>query len=124
MIVERARRHPIACFVVITYAVTWTAWLSLAATGHTVTVGFSAPYLLGLLGPLVGAFATTAIVTGRSGIRELLARMIRVRTGGPWWLIALGLPIVVAGASYVMVAAYSVMLLAPVDLPTWWTLGC
>lgn len=123
MIRDRARRHPVACFLLVTCAVSWGAWLPYAAAGRHVTIGLSAPYLLGLIGPLVGAFVTTALVGGRPGLRELLARMVRVRTGGPWWIVALGAPILVAGASYVLATAYSVMLLAPVNLPTWGELG-
>lgn len=80
--------------------------------------GFSPLYLLGLLGPLVGALVTTAVVDGREGLRELLARMSRVRIGLRWWAVALGTPIAVAAITYVVLVAYSVFLLAPVALPT------
>lgn len=123
MIRDRVRRHPVICFLAVTYAVTWIPWLSVAASGHEVTRGLSMPYLVGLLGPLVGALATTAIASGRSGVRDLLGRMIRVRVGGPWWLVAVGAPLMVAGASYVVAVTYSIFLLAPTDLPTWSELG-
>ncbi len=83
------RRHPIGCYLGITFAVTWGAWLSLALTGRVVTVGLSPIYLVGLVGPLVGAIATSAIVAGATGVRALLARMLRVRTGARWWGVAL-----------------------------------
>src|SRR5512143_1471838 len=69
------RRHRIICFLVITYAVTWGAWIPLAVTGYDVTIGFEPWYLIGLLGPLIGALATTALVTGRPGLRDLVSRM-------------------------------------------------
>jgi membrane protease YdiL (CAAX protease family) len=95
------RHHPIVLYLVITYGVTWGAWVPLAATGHGVTVGFEPLYLLGLLGPLIGAIATTAIV-GTHGLRSLFERMVRVRVGMRWWVIALGLPL---GAAFLLYAA-------------------
>jgi len=117
------RRHRIICFLVITYAVTWGAWIPLAVTGYGVTIGFEPWYLLGLLGPLIGALATTALVTGRPGLRDLVSRMVRVRVGLRWWGIALGLPLAVAAVTYVLLTAYSIFLFAPVQLPSWATLG-
>jgi membrane protease YdiL (CAAX protease family) len=115
---ERLRRHRIACYVTITFAVTWTAWLVLAVGGTVVSAGFSPLYLLGLLGPLIGAVVTTAIVDGRAGLRDLVSRTTRLRVGLRWWAVAIGLPLAIAAATYVVLVAYSVFLLAPVELPT------
>ncbi|HET9992744.1 MAG TPA: hypothetical protein VFQ65_29620, partial [Kofleriaceae bacterium] len=83
------RRHPIALYLGITFAVTWGVWLPLLATGRVVTVGFEPLYLAGLFGPLIGAVVTTAIVGRRRGMRSLVRRLTRVRVGMRWWLIAL-----------------------------------
>ena len=117
------RRHRIAVFLVVTYAVTWTAWLSLALGGHRVGFAFEPRYALGLLGPLVGGVVTTAVFDGRAGLRDLGARMIRVRGGLRWWAVALGLPIGAYLVTYVLLVGYSMFLLAPVALPTRVTLG-
>ncbi|HUJ63343.1 MAG TPA: type II CAAX endopeptidase family protein [Kofleriaceae bacterium] len=116
-------RHRIATFLVVTYAVTWGAWIPLAIAGRHVGFGSEPLYLLGLLGPAVGAIATTALADGAGGLRDLGARMIRVRAGWRWWLVALGLPIATYAVTYVVLVAYSVFLLAPVALPTRATLG-
>jgi membrane protease YdiL (CAAX protease family) len=98
------RRSPLACYLVVTYAVTWSAWLPLAAPrsleGGGVTVGFAPRYLLGLLGPMVGALVTTILAGGRSGVRDLAARMVRRRVGARWWAVAFGLPLGIAIAWY------------------------
>lgn len=96
----RVRRHPVALFLLVTFAVTWGAWVPLAATGRVVSVGFEPAYLLGLLGPLVGAIVASAIVGGATGLRSLFARMVRIRTGARWWMIALGVPLGVAMLIY------------------------
>jgi CAAX protease family protein len=112
----RIRRHPIVCFVVVTYAVTWSLWIPLAL-GNRVTVGSSPAFVLGLFGPMIGAFVTTAIVSGRRGVRDLFARMVRFRAGR-WWLIALALPVAI-GAGAVM----AMWMVAPGELPAWRELG-
>lgn len=117
------RRHRVAWFLAVTFAVTWGAWIPLAFAHRVVTVGLTPPYLLGLVGPLIGAVVATAICDGRQGLRDLLARMVRARVAPRWWAIALGLPIAVAIASYVIVTGYSIFLLAPVSLPRTDTLG-
>lgn len=90
------RRHPIACYLGITFAVTWGVWVPLAATGHVVTTGFAPIYLVGLLGPLAGAVVMSAIVAGAAGVRAVVARMVRVRAGVRWWAVGLGMPLAVA----------------------------
>lgn len=120
---EKLRRHPIACYLAVTYAVTWSAWFGLAMTGHVVTLGLSPIYLLGLLGPLAGAIVATALVDGTTGLRDLGTRMLRVRVGLQWWGVAIGVPLAVAGATYVLLVAYAVFLLAPIDLPNAHTFG-
>jgi membrane protease YdiL (CAAX protease family) len=90
------RRHPIACFLTVTYTVTWGAWLSLAAAGRTVGPGFEPLYLLGLLGPLIGAVVTSSLHAG--GLHELMLRITRIpRTR--WWLVALGLPLAIGAVT-------------------------
>jgi len=113
---RRLRRHPIACYLAITFAVTWGAWIPFAVTGRGVTLGFTPLYLLGLIGPAVGAVITTAIVSGSAGLRALVARMLRVRTGARWWAIALGVPLGIAllvGAGAVLIATFGIAGLHP-----------
>jgi membrane protease YdiL (CAAX protease family) len=121
--VAALRRHRVAWFLAVTFAVTWGSWIPLAIAHRSVTVGFVPQYLLGLVGPLIGAVVATAICDGRQGLRDLLARMVRVRVAPRWWAVALVLPIAVALASYAIVAGYSIFLLAPVALPRTGTLG-
>jgi membrane protease YdiL (CAAX protease family) len=115
---EKLRRYRVVCFTAVTFAVTWSAWLALALREQTVASGFSPLYLLGLLGPLIGAVSTTAAVDGWGGVRELVGRMVRVRVGVRWWIVAIATPLAVAGATYVVLVAYSMFLLAPIELPS------
>lgn len=117
------RRHRVLCFLAITYAVTWGVWIPIALAGRKVGLGFAPWYLVGLLGPMVGALVTTALVEGRRGLRDLASRMIRVRVGLRWWGIGLALPVAVAVALCVGMIGYSMFLLAPIELPSLTSLG-
>jgi membrane protease YdiL (CAAX protease family) len=72
------------------------------------TVPFIAVALLFLLsaltGPTLAAFMMTSLVSGRSGIRQLLRRYIQWRAGLQWYLLVLlGYPVVLLiGASVVL----------------------
>ena len=120
---EVLRSHRIALFLAVTYAVTWGAWIPLAVARRHVGIGFEPRYILGLLGPLVGAVVTTAVTQGTHGLRDLGARMIRVRTGLRWWGVAICVPVAAYALTYVAIVAYSMFLLAPVALPTRTTLA-
>ena len=120
---ELVRRYRVATFLLVTFTFTWGMWLGLASVGRRVAIGLEPLYLLGLLGPLVGALVTTGLTSGRAGLRELGGRMLRVRIGLRWWLVALGIPLAVYVACYALLAADSVVLLAPVELPTPGQLG-
>jgi membrane protease YdiL (CAAX protease family) len=89
-----ARRWPIAVFVVLAYGISWACWLPIAFAGDAVQPGDGWPtHFPGLLGPLVAAFVVTALTEDRTGVRDLLARMLRRRTGARWWLVAAGSPL-------------------------------
>lgn len=95
------RRHPIACFLAVTYAVTWSAWLALASAHRLVGPGLAPLYLIGLVGPFTGALVATAIASGGAGVRRWLARFVRARVGLRWWLVALGVPLGVAAITWI-----------------------
>jgi membrane protease YdiL (CAAX protease family) len=80
------RQHRLTSFFVLAYAVSWTPWAF-----HVAGISLGAPFFPG--GPLVAALVVIAIAEGRQGFRELGARLIRWRVGWVWYLVALGLPV-------------------------------
>lgn len=80
-------------FLLITYTFTWIIQGALAASGmeaswtHSILIGF------GGFGPPVGA----AVVLWASGgdLRKWIGQFFHWRIGIKWWLIALGLPLVI-----------------------------
>ena len=100
------RRAPLASFGEFAYAISWAWAFSLVAAGVVVKKGVGWPtHFPALLGPGLAAIVVTALVCGRIGVRDLLARMVRWRMPVRWWAAALspaaylGVALVVASAA-------------------------
>jgi membrane protease YdiL (CAAX protease family) len=87
---EVVRRHPVAVFVVLAYALSWTL------------VPFGG--LLGC-GPFLAALVVLGILEGRSGMRSLARRMVQWRVGWGWYAAAVLLPSGVAALAAVLTVA-------------------
>ena len=85
-------RHT-AGFFLLTFAVTWTAWLApaaLATPGSARFLGVGGPvFLLGVFAPAFVALALTAYGEGRAGVARLLARIGRWQVGARLYLFAI-----------------------------------
>jgi membrane protease YdiL (CAAX protease family) len=98
-------------YFVLAYALTWLFWMPVALGANGVgLLPLGLPMALlagGSLGPIGAGFLMTAIVLGRSGVRDLLGRLLRWRVGavrhafaffGPLPLMWLGVVLVSAQA--------------------------
>ena len=99
------RRHRLVAFFVIAYTFSWAIWIPMALVGLRVTQGSAWPSQVpGLFGPMVAAFAMSAIVGGRVGVRGLVVRMARWRVSPRWYLVALS-PLAFFALAAVAIAA-------------------
>jgi membrane protease YdiL (CAAX protease family) len=74
----------------LAYAISWGWTFPFAAAGEVVEKGVGWPTNLpASFGPALAAFAVTAVVWGRAGVRDLLARMARWRMPLRWWAATL-----------------------------------
>lgn len=89
-------KWPVASCYLLTLILSWGYWFMLIAQGKLVTPGSSVSHLPGLLGPALAAMLVTAYLDGRSGIRDLLARMLRWRSAWPWGILLALSPVPVA----------------------------
>ena len=104
-----AKRHPLFTFFLLAYALTW--WASI------VYVVYPNPFPVFPYGPFFAAIIVLGFTSGKSGIKQLLRRVVLWRVGLRWYAIALFLPVVLA-----VVAVYlNVLLGAPA--PTLGELG-
>jgi membrane protease YdiL (CAAX protease family) len=75
------RRHPVAGFVVLAYALSWC----LLPMGQFMAAG-----------PLLAAVAVVSAVEGRQGLRRLASHALRWRVRWVWYAVALGVPLAVS----------------------------
>jgi membrane protease YdiL (CAAX protease family) len=86
-------RHRIVSFLAVTYAFTWTVQAVLVLLGLEASWTLSLLVGLGGFGPAVGA----AVVVWASGgsLRAWFSQMLDWRIGWRWWVVVLGLPLVI-----------------------------
>jgi uncharacterized protein len=81
-------------FVLVTYAISWTFWLPMLATGERRLL-----LILGTFGPAAAALIVTARESGRRGVRRLLSGLRIWRVGARWYLFSLLSPAVLVLAA-------------------------
>lgn len=93
------KRNRMIVFFALAYLLSWYPWFLALARGTT-----SGP---NPLGPLVAALIVTALTEGRSGVKTLLARIVRWRAGLRWYAVAFLLPAAICIAAAGVVALVS-----------------
>jgi CAAX amino terminal protease family. len=81
------RRHCLIAFFVMAFVLSWYPWIIALLRGRT-----SGP---NPLGPFVAAIIMTAVVYGRSGLREFFGRLVRWRAGAKAYAIVFLTPILI-----------------------------
>ena len=111
-------RHPVRTYFALAFAVSWAGVLFVVGPGgipttieHLMTIG-PAMYVAMLAGPSVAGLLMTSLVSGRAGLREVLARLLTWRVGGRWYAVAL-----LTAPFLVMAVSLALSLLSPEFLP-------
>jgi membrane protease YdiL (CAAX protease family) len=97
-------RHPLVTYFILAYALTWVL-----APLLTISLLLG---VVGLLMPAVAAIVVTALTEGKPGVTTLLQRLKLWRVGLRWYVVALGLPVLLSAA----VVALSILLGAPAQV--------
>lgn len=98
-------RHPVAAFVVVAYAVSWSAWLLQTALSDSDPLLATGCFALAAFGPAIAAGLVVGF--GEGSLREWLSRVLRVRLPLRYYAVALALPVVgVVLAGGIHVAAF------------------
>jgi uncharacterized protein len=108
------KRHPLITFFVLAYALTWLAW-PMWALGLYPNPVFS-------FGPFLAALVVLALTRGKSGVGELLRRMVRWRVELRWYAVALLLPAGLALAATVLNVLLGAQAPSAVELGSWTSL--
>jgi membrane protease YdiL (CAAX protease family) len=81
------KQHRLVAFFVIAFVLSWYPWILALMRGRTTGPN--------PLGPFVAGIIMTAIVYGRSGLREFFSRLVRWRVGVKWYLITFATPVLI-----------------------------
>lgn len=90
------RGRALALYIAVACGLTWSVWLpyARAATAGTAPPGPFA-YYLAALGPLAGAVIAESYERGRTGVGDLLRRLVDARRGRWWIAVGLASPLLV-----------------------------
>jgi len=88
------RKHAVAAYFVLTFGISWGGFLFVVGPGGFANTSwqtdgrFPFAVLAMLAGPSVTGFLLTGIFDGKSGIREILRRLLIWRVGAGWYGVA------------------------------------
>jgi hypothetical protein len=85
-ITQAIHHHPTAAYFVMVYSSAWAVWITVGILTNEIPLG---AVLVGAWTPSVSAVILTGYLTGRSGMRLLLRRILLWRVGIRWYLFVL-----------------------------------
>jgi uncharacterized protein len=92
-----SKKSALVIFFILSYLFTWANWgpRALSAQGFPTVELPEFLIILSGYGPALAALIVTAAFSGRQGLRELGARLVKWRVGLQWYAVALLLPIAI-----------------------------
>jgi len=105
------KRHPLATFFILAYALSWWAWI-LYAFGLF-------PNPIASFGPFLAAIVVLALTEGKAGLLGLFRRMVRWRVSPGWYAVALFLPAVLAATATVLNVQFGAEAPSTAELNGW-----
>lgn len=84
MIKQLRNRYPVVTFVILTYAISWAIWVPLGVAQIDTPL-----YKIGAFAPTLVALILTGLAGGRTGIQQLLQRLLIWRVHIGWYLFSL-----------------------------------
>jgi len=91
------KRHPLVTFFILAFTLSWFVWSTTIAENAGLIDWHIPESLAFWLGLPIAAYGTAAVTGGWRAVKDLLVRLIRVRVHPLWYLVALGLPLVIVG---------------------------
>lgn len=112
-------------YLAATFGITWVAWgiLVVLVQRQVTRYGtwpFMSLYMLGGLGPTIGAYVAVWRTAGQAPLGEFNRRVLRWRVRPVWYLLALGLPVALGFMAIGIAVALKPALAAAVSFKPWY----
>lgn len=125
---ERINNYPVLAFIALTATITGSGWgLLLAIYGRTpIDALISQPFAtlliyIGATGPSLAAITLTGYTKGKVGLKELGQRFTCIKFPVGTWLLAMGLPLLLAAMATWLHSIFNETL-GDIVLPAWYRL--
>ena len=102
-ITHTIQSHPVFAYFTLVYALAWGIWIPAAILTGDVSM---AAVLFGAWAPSISAIVLTGCLSGRSGVRSLLRRLLIWRVGIQWYLFVLFSAAIIGLAAIVLVVLF------------------
>lgn len=111
-------------FVLATFAISLSAWWTLAGLARSGITSFGQPlfmtlYLLGGFSPTIAAYVSVAKTRDEGTLAEYHSRLVRWRVNPLWFVLAFGLPFALAFAAISMGGRLDPQVLDRIDVKPW-----
>lgn len=140
------RRYPLVAYVALAYLLTWAIQIPGIFFAHDRGIEISnednfnifvdvlrdeatsderlslAIFNIGQFGPMIAAFILAAVLYGRPGVRDLVARTVRWRNEARWYAIVVLLPIMLSGFALLVALLSGGFAIGPFDPGVAWGL--
>ncbi len=107
-------QHPLASYFLLTFVISWGGVLyvvggpaGIPGTTEQQNALLPVAVLVMLLGPSIAGIGLTGLVSGKTGLRDLLARCLRWRVAAGWYAIALLAAPLVAATTLLLLSLWS-----------------
>jgi membrane protease YdiL (CAAX protease family) len=99
------RRRPLLSYFMLAYAITWTVAAPLLLSGRGFIDTHPLEWLepLAAFGPFIAAMLVARALQGRAGPAEILSSLTRWRVRPVWFVFALGSPVLILSAAFLLV---------------------
>lgn len=121
------RSHRPWLYLIFTFAISWTSWWTLAGLVHRGIVASGTPlfmslFILGGLGPTIGAYASVVATRKEAPLSEYHQRLFRWRVNIAWYMAAFGLPFALTSLTVLLCATVEPNVLIHLAITPWFTL--
>lgn len=91
------KRRPLTTFLILAFLLSWYPWVLALVRGTTTGPN--------PLGPFVAALIVTALASGKTAVRAFLAKLVAWRARPRYYLVALGLPVLLCALAAALTAS-------------------